>query len=788
MLIFGFVQNPERQRFIRLGDLARSPREKARLLKFPLAARDLLLRDNLTHIHPSFFFFCSPKATAPSLLVQFRRQNMETLLANCVEKNLTQFMFSNAIFLCERLLAQFPSEVNLQLLARCYLSNSQPYSAYYILKGSKTPESRYLFAFSCFKLDLLGEAESALLSTEQVPGGAAGHYLLGLIYRYAGRKNSSIQQFRMALSCDPLCWEAYAELCSLGAAGDASVVFGNVAAQRLQKTNVSQRINFSEGESRDQLIDSDKASKDTSVWQTEHVSGENQQDLKVKQLGAEILPDSDKQCNGSSHTNGWDLKTPSPVLTQVLDAPPPMLYKNMRRPEVEGLMYVHGESRRKFVSEEESSEAPEESGRRRSARIAARRKIPLFHSYGKDSHVLHHSPSESNGVPSLSSMIGKCRIQSSKEATTSGQSIGDTGSSVDDEQNSNPRGSSPNPFSLMSGISEVLNLLKILGDGHRHLLMYNCQEALLVYQKLSEKQYNTHWVLMQVGKAYVELQDYFNADSVFTLAHQKSPYALEGMDTYSTVLYHLKEEMRLGYLAQELIAVDRLSPESWCASGNYYSLRKDHEAALKMFRRAIQLNDRFTYAHTLCGHELAALEDFEEAEKCYRKALSIDTRHYNAWYGLGMTYLHQEKFEFAQHQFQVALQINPRSSVIMCYFGIALHESKRNDEALKMMEKAIVADARNPLSKYFKANILADLGDYHRALEVLEELKDSAPHESSVHALLGKIYKQVKLYDKAVLNFGSALDLNPSPSDTVKIKACMERLTVPNELETEEDL
>lgn len=31
---------------------------------------------------------------------------------NCVEKNLSQFMFSNAIFLCERLLAEFPSEVS----------------------------------------------------------------------------------------------------------------------------------------------------------------------------------------------------------------------------------------------------------------------------------------------------------------------------------------------------------------------------------------------------------------------------------------------------------------------------------------------------------------------------------------------------------------------------------------------------------------------------------------------------------------------------------------------------
>lgn len=29
------------------------------------------------------------------------------------------------------------------------------------------PQSRYLFAFSCFKLDLLGEAETTLLSSEE---------------------------------------------------------------------------------------------------------------------------------------------------------------------------------------------------------------------------------------------------------------------------------------------------------------------------------------------------------------------------------------------------------------------------------------------------------------------------------------------------------------------------------------------------------------------------------------------------------------------------------------------
>jgi len=42
---------------------------------------------------------------------------------------------------------------------------------------------------------------------------------------------------------------------------------------------------------------------------------------------------------------------------------------------------------------------------------------------------------------------------------------------------------------------------------------------------------------MQVGKAYFELVDYLEADWAFSLAHQASPYSLEGMDMYSTVLY-----------------------------------------------------------------------------------------------------------------------------------------------------------------------------------------------------------------------------------------------------------
>jgi anaphase-promoting complex subunit 3 len=73
----------------------------------------------------------------------------------------------------------------------------------------------------------------------QVPSGATGHYLLGLIYRsvihgrtesclqhvlirssspcrYTGRVAPAAEQFTQALTLDPLLWAAYEELCILG--------------------------------------------------------------------------------------------------------------------------------------------------------------------------------------------------------------------------------------------------------------------------------------------------------------------------------------------------------------------------------------------------------------------------------------------------------------------------------------------------------------------------------------------------------------------------------------------
>ncbi|KAA8536971.1 hypothetical protein F0562_029449 [Nyssa sinensis] len=73
--------------------------------------------------------------------------------------------------------------------------------------------------------------------------------------------------------------------------------------------------------------------------------------------------------------------------------------------------------------------------------------------------------------------------------------------------------------------------------------------------------------------------------------------------------------------------------------------------------------------------------------------------------------------------------------------------------------------------------------NFDEALEVLEELKEYAPLESSLYALMGKIYKRCNMYDKAMLHFGLALDLKPPATDVATIKADIEKLHVPDDID-----
>jgi len=133
--------------------------------------------------------------------------------------------------------------------------------------------------------------------------------------------------------------------------------------------------------------------------------------------------------------------------------------------------------------------------------------------------------------------------------------------------------------------SVALALLGDLARVHMAVAMYESRDALALLGALPLAQKTTGWALCQRGRAFFELADYREAYEAYTQARAVEPHRTEGMEHFSTTLWHLRLEAELTHLAHSLVSVDRRCPQTWCAMGNAFSLRGEHAAATKLFTR-----------------------------------------------------------------------------------------------------------------------------------------------------------------------------------------------------------
>ncbi|KAL0930937.1 20s cyclosome subunit (nuc2 cdc27) [Colletotrichum truncatum] len=328
--------------------------------------------------------------------------------------------------------------------------------------------------------------------------------------------------------------------------------------------------------------------------------------------------------------------------------------------------------------------------------------------------------------------------------------------------------SEPDNVRIEEALKWIMDLLKKFASGYYALRQFRCQEALQTYSSLPRSQQDTPWVLVQMGKAHYEQGSYKDAEKFFRKLRVVAPTRMEDMEIYSTILWHLKRETDLSFLAHELIDAGWESPQAWCAMGNAFSLVRDHEQALKCFKRATQLNPAFAYAFTLQGHEHVSNEEYEKAMSSFRHAISADRRHYNAYFGIGCVYEKLGNYDKAYSHFHTASIINPTNAVLICRIGAILERQKQLLPALQFFSKAVELAPKAAMVRYRKARALMALRQIEAAEKELLIVKDMAPDEAMVHFLLGKLYRNIGEKQMAVRAFSNALALDPKASQSIK--------------------
>ncbi|SPO04911.1 related to Protein bimA [Cephalotrichum gorgonifer] len=669
-------------------------------------------------------------------------------------------LYENALFITERLHALEPENSSwTHLMSLCCLRLGRVALA---LEHSREKGIRglhlgcsYVFAQACLRQKNYVDGITALqqaqplccddqgASARFIPDFAAVNRLLGKLYRASGDAKSAVDCHVLALEANPFMWDAFTDLCDSGVQLRVSNVF------KLQSSSSSKP-------------DHQKLSK---VAPSDVNAAHS---LRGNSLRA-----------GPPNDVGLREAAPQPFYISRNDAP--IGDENIDTTETRNLRTVSGDATMGY------------QGMRRSARLQDR----TTPSNGLTDRSSADPTMTRDAFKRLSKPRNPVRPTERKtSAIGRGLNPGARASVTTNGRDPKaaaptsptPAGRSGHPTKLASvaaaaaqldqeKLQALMNLLHKLGSAYYHLSQFQPQVCIEALSSLPAEQQATPWVLSKIARAQYEMMSYKEAKATFQLLRRLAPSWLEDLEVYSTVLWHLKDDVELAFLGHELTDDHHLAPQTWCAMGNSFSLQRCHQEAIKCFRRAGQLQPQLAYSYSLLGHEHFEAEEYAEATAAFRKALQVDPRHYSAWVGLGRAQERLGQGDRALQYYRSGEKVNPNNAALLTYIARMLEKMGKHRLALNYLRRGIDLEPSENLASLIRlqtARLFLRLAQPAEALRDLHLVQQMAPDEPSVHFLMGQAFAMSgpSKRGEALKAYTNALSLDPS-NETIRDAVAM---------------
>jgi anaphase-promoting complex subunit 3 len=541
----------------------------------------------------------------------------------------------------------------------------------------------------CLKLNKLVEAERALLTDKYfsknilskevegiIPNGAAGYYLLGLIteklgvyfFNFKNRSVDAISAYKKALDMDPFMWCAYEKLCKLSPSKiDPSKIFSDLNAKILKfkkgLTNPITKETYNSVLPKNFIMTNNQPStnqpKDFSlspmnVFNNKFNSTENKNlnPNKFNQTNMNWIFDENEMQRQRQGNPEQPLQNTN--MTPVLNKDKPDDYQNMNynQPLVKNRdnlkPFTYSSSPHGMILEFNKSSEVQKNNNNFTNSNSNEMKIKYgdssikpFNISNTSGQVLNNEFTPKNFMPISNkpiieenqpfnkNMFNNIQLNEKESVfTPTGENTNMGNKIFSSKVTKNFENSNiiKNYSGQSDGLSDITQLLKIYSEIAKNFFSYNCDHTISLIKELPLSHQKSRWILIILARSYFELTKYKESDKVFKECLQRYPANLEGMDFYSSCLWHLKDQFNLVNLANSCLEQSHYAPETWIVVGNCHSLQKEHELALKFFNRAIQISPQCAYAYTLSGHENVATENFHLAKQCYNSAINCDDR------------------------------------------------------------------------------------------------------------------------------------------------------------------
>jgi len=176
------------------------------------------------------------------------------------------------------------------------------------------------------------------------------------------------------------------------------------------------------------------------------------------------------------------------------------------------------------------------------------------------------------------------------------------------------------------------------------------------------------------------------------------------------------------------------------------------------------------------GQAALVEEKTDAAILLFKKAIEIYPQFYDAHLLLGQLFMESSHWEKAEESFRQALTINPKAVRAMVSLGEVYRRQKRYEQGVKLLTEAVKIDNNSWDSNFTLGRIYWELKDIVNAAKYVARTIELRPDLAEAHLLAGNIFMRAGLPANALIEYEEYLRLAPKGEFAEQIQTLVAKL------------
>jgi len=214
-------------------------------------------------------------------------------------------------------------------------------------------------------------------------------------------------------------------------------------------------------------------------------------------------------------------------------------------------------------------------------------------------------------------------------------------------------------------------------------------------------------------------------------------------------------------LLNQLYLIEPMNEEIYIQKANILSKKDEHQQAIDVLKKALELTDDVIDLYSLIGMEYLFLDQYEDAKTYFIKCLEEDLEDYSALYNVIYCFEFLNQNKEAIEYLNSFLDSNPYCEIGWHQLGKQYYELKEYKKALAAFDFAIISDDTFVGAYLEKGKVLEKLKRFEEAIEFYNiSLKLDDPTSFAL-LRIGYCYEKLKNHDLAVQYYYKTVHEDP---------------------------